>query len=325
MSIKIIKEKLAKLSKSKQLIVDDFPRYGVHKIGFEPEHQYISVLIKCNNKDELLFKQGGGKYLSISYELNCTVKSKSKGIEKNKKYTILTLKTKEKEIENYFIELCQIFINRLGGSPTIEEVKIQFEKLESIFIRLSKASNKSIIGLWGELFLISISDNPDYIINSWHKEANDKFDFNDGIDKLEVKTTTLNRRKHNFEIQQLKKFSNSITIIASIITSETDNGISIGNLLNQIKNNISSDLYEKLLSKTFDVIGDKINDIEGAKFDYKIAESEIKFYFSEDIPKPGLIPSEVFEVRFQTDLSNIRSIPKSKFKGLLLKSIKHRK
>jgi hypothetical protein len=106
------------------------------------------------------------------------------------------------------------------------------------------------------------------------------------------------------------------------MTSETDNGASVGDLLNQIKSKIPSDLFEKLIEKIFDVIGDKINDIEGAKFDCKIAEADIKFYFSEDIPKPGLIPSEVLEVRFQTDLSNIRSIPKNKFKGLLLKSIR---
>lgn len=322
MSANNIKRKLANLSSSKYLIVDDFPGFGVHKIGFEPIYKYITVLIKCNNSEGLHFNHGGGKYLNISYEMNCTIKSQAKGIEKNTKYTILTLKSKDKEIENYFIELCQIFINRLGNFPKLEEVKIQFEKLESIFIKLSKTSNKSVIGLWGELFLISIADNPEYLINSWHKESHDKFDFNDGVDKLEVKTTTKNKRIHNFEIQQLKKFTNSNTIIASIVTSEIDNGKSIGYLLNQIKKSISTNIYEMLISKTFDVIGDKINDVDDIKLDYKMAESELKFYFSDDIPKPELIPNGVFDVRFQTDLGIIKSILKSKFKGLLLKSIK---
>ena len=322
MSSKNIKSNLEKLAKSKYLIVDDFPGFNAHKIGFEPNSRFITVLITSENKESLIFNPGGGKYLSIQYDIKCTIKSTPKGIEKNKTFSILKLKSKDPDIEDYFIELCEIFIKRLGNNPKILDVKIQFEKLESIFIKLSKTSNKSILGLWGELFLIAVANDSEYIINSWHKESNDKFDFNDGIDKLEVKTTTQNRRKHNFEIQQLKKFSNSLTIIASIITSETDNGTSIGNLLNQIKNNISSDLYEKLILKTFDVIGDKINDIENFKFDYKLAESEIKFYFSDDIPKPKIIPVEVFEVRFQTDLSNIKAIPKSKFKGLLLKSIK---
>ena len=322
MSSKNIKSNLEKLAKSKYLIVDDFPGFNAHKIGFEPNSRFITVLITSENKESLIFNPGGGKYLSIQYDIKCTIKSTPKGIEKNKTFSILKLKSKDPDIEDYFIELCEIFIKRLGNNPKILDVKIQFEKLESIFIKLSKTSNKSILGLWGELFLIAVANDSEYIINSWHKESNDKFDFNDGIDKLEVKTTTQNRRKHNFEIQQLKKFSNSLTIIASIITSETDNGTSIGNLLNQIKNNISSDLYEKLILKTFDVIGDKINDIENFKFDYKLAESEIKFYFSDDIPKPEIIPVEVFEVRFQTDLSNIKAIPKSKFKGLLLKSIK---
>jgi len=322
MSSKNIKSNLGKLAKSKYLIVDDFPGFNAHKIGFEPNSRFITVLITSENSESLIFNSGGGKYLLIQYDIECTIKSTSKGVEKNKTFSMLTLKSKDPDIEDYFIELCEIFIKRLGNKPKILEVKNQFEKLESIFIKLSKTSNKSILGLWGELFLIATANNSEYIINSWHKDANDKFDFNDGIDKLEVKTTTQNRRKHNFEIQQLKKYSNSLTIIASIITIETDNGKSIGNLLNQIKNKISLDLYEKLILKTFDVIGDKINDIGNSKFDYKIAESEIKFYFSDDIPKPEIIPAEVFEVRFQTDLSNIKAIPKSKFKGLLLKSFK---
>ena len=95
------------------------------------------------------------------------------------------------------------------------------------------------------------------------------------------------------------------------------------NELYAINNYIPASWYlDKKQNYCLDTDGDKINDIENTKFDYKIAESEIKFYFSDDIPKPELIPSEVLEVRFQTDLSNIKAIPKSKFKGLLLNSIK---
>jgi hypothetical protein len=322
MSLKTIRDQLRNLPQSKYLIVDDFPRHSLHKIGHEPENQFITLLIYSENKTNLIYNPVGGKYLSISYDISCTIHSKNNKIEKNKNYTIITLKTKEEDIEDYFIELCLIFINRLGSNPDLGEVKLQYEKLESIFIRLSKTSNTSILGLWGELFLIAISKTPEYLISSWHKEQNDKFDFNDGIDKLEVKTTTQNRRVHNFEIRQLKLFGNSLTVIASVMTTEIDNGKSIRDIIDLIKAKVSSDCYENLVLKTFDVIGDNINESSESRFDFNMAQSQTKFYFSEDIPKPGLIPKNILEVKFQVDLEGVNNIIKSKYKGRLLSSWK---
>jgi len=318
MSLINIRNRLSKLPKSKHLIVDDFPIHTLHKIGYEPEQQFLTLLVFSENKSNLAFNPVGGKYLSVFYDINCTVQSKNNKLEEFKNYTIITLKTKEDDIEDYFIELCLIFIKRLGAKPTLDSVKVQYEKLESIFIRLSKTSNYSIIGLWGELFLIAISKDPAYVINSWHKEHNDKFDFNDGIDKIEAKTTTQNRRIHNFEIKQLKEFDNSLTIIASIITVEIDKGKSIRNLIDYIKLNVNEEIFEKLILKTFDVIGDNINECSERRFDFKMAESQTKFYLSQEIPKPGQVPSNILELKFRVDLEGVKSIKKSKFNGKLL-------
>ena len=197
---------LKDLGESNHIIVEPIPGYANHRIGIEPKSKHIIVLIESINPEGVIYAQGGGKYLSISYDVSCTIKSKEGGVEKGKIFTVILLKTKEKDIESYFIELCLVFLNRIGNKPKITDVKIQFDKLASIFEKLSKVSSKSIAGLWGEIFLISKSTNPSYLINSWHNEAYDKFDFNDGKDKIEAKTTTGNKRKHYFEIKQLKKF-----------------------------------------------------------------------------------------------------------------------
>jgi hypothetical protein len=292
-----------------------------HKIGVEPSTKYITLLIECQNKDKKIINPGGGKYLSIIYDVNCNIKHKGKVAEK-KNFTVIKLKTKEKDIQNYFIELCVILVNKLGYNPLIEDVKVQFEKLESIFIKLSMVSNKSILGLWGELFLISYSSNPTDLINAWHVDSKDKFDFNDGKDKIEVKTTKLNKRKHFFEILQLRKFPGSHTFIASIITSKIDNGNSIPDLISQIKSRVSYDSFEKLISKTFAVIGDKINEIGEEKYDFKMAASQLNFYNAESIPKPELIPESVSDVKFSSDLECTAFVHKSKFKGCILRNFK---
>jgi hypothetical protein len=320
MSSKIIKNNIKKLPKSKYLIVDDYPGLNKHKIGLEPSNRYISVLINSVNKNSEVFNPGGGKFLTIQYDMICSIKSKSKGIEKNKLFSILTLKSKDEEIEDYFIDLCEIFIKKLGNNPTILEVKTQFEKLESIFTKLSKITDKSIIGLWGELFLISISNKPEYLITSWHKDAKDKIDFNDGIDKIEVKTSSkVNSRKHYFGIEQLAIYNNSKTYIGSIITTNIDNGYSINDILKKIKSKVKPTFYEMLIEKTFDVVGDKINEINFTKYDYNMASSELLFFHGSDILKPELIPNGVSELKFKSDLDFVKPILKKEYKGILFR------
>lgn len=61
----------------------------------------------------------------------------------------------------------------------------------------------SIQGLWAELFVISIASNPEYLLKAWHSSLNDVYDFNDGIDKIEVKSTSKSHRIHKFSYDQL--------------------------------------------------------------------------------------------------------------------------
>jgi hypothetical protein len=113
-----------------------------------------------------------------------------------------------------------IIIERLGNKPLLEQIKIEIEKIESLFLKLSKSSKASFIGVWGEVFLIETSNNPDVLIEAWHKNSNDLFDFNDGKDKIEVKTTTQKIRRHSFAIGQLEPIPGVCVAIASILTVE---------------------------------------------------------------------------------------------------------
>ena len=75
----------------------------------------------------------------------------------------------------------------------MKDLKIEIEKLINLFTKFSKPALKTIQGLWAELLIIEQSKNPDYLIQSWHSSTTDKYDFNDGIDKIEVKSTFKSR------------------------------------------------------------------------------------------------------------------------------------
>ena len=76
---------------------------------------------------------------------------------------------------------------------------------------------------------------------SWHTSPNDKFDFNDGKDKIEVKSTKTVRRVHKFSLEQLHPNINSNLIIASVFVIETGHGKTI--LLNY-KRLLTADVFK---------------------------------------------------------------------------------
>lgn len=320
MSLNDVRSVIDTLPNTDKLYVGDFPGAVNHKIGIDPDEKFITVLIYGPNPNQITFTHGGGKYLLIQYDVPCTIYDNN-GVKFNQNYTILTLKSREKDVEDYFIELCIVLLQRLGSSPDIEDVKIEYEKLESIFIKLSKTSKESIIGVWGELFFIESSNDPEYFIDCWHKNPKDLFDFNNGIDKIEVKTTTQKRRIHSFEIKQLAQIPGSKTLIASIQTIEIDTGVSILNLINSIKSRVSINFYEKLIEKTFDILGDKLQDSFDTFYDYTVAKGNLKFFESESIPKPGLIPTEVTEVRFAASLENVKAFDHGNSSNILFKKL----
>ncbi len=320
MSVKEVRRILNNLPNTDKLYVGDFPGEVNHKIGIDPEEKFITLLIYASNPNQCTYAQGGGKYLLIQYDVPCTIYD-SNGVKSNENYTILKLKSRDKDVEDYFIELCTLLLQRLGNSPNLEEVKLEYEKLESIFIKLSKISKESIIGVWGELFLIETSDDPEYFIDCWHKNPKDLFDFNNGADRIEVKTTTQKRRSHSFELKQLAQIPGSKTLIASIQTIEIDTGVSILNLINSIKSKVNTIYFEKLIDKTFDVLGDKIQDSFDTYYDYTVAKGNLKYFDSESIPKPDSIPIEVTDVKFTVLLEKVKDFDKRKSSNNLFEKL----
>ena len=106
---------------------------------------------------------------------------------------------------------------------------------------------KTIQGLWAEMLIIEQSKNPEYLIRSWHSSPNSKFDFNDGQNKLEIKSTSQTKRIHSFSYEQTIPNPNSKLLIASIKVIETGVGKSILDLRDNIcKKVLDLDLQYKV-------------------------------------------------------------------------------
>ncbi|MDU0808967.1 PD-(D/E)XK motif protein [Aquirufa regiilacus] len=293
-----------------------------HKIGISKTQQPI-FFIKCCDTEDVKYIDINLEYISIQYGRMCQLKIDNNKIEEDV-YTIISLKTDSIELQEYFLEVVFLLVKKISENPVLKGLKVEIDALINLFNKFSAPPVKTIQGLWAELLIIEQSSDPDYLIGSWHNSKSDKFDFNDGLDKLEIKSTSKNRRIHSFSIEQLNPNKSSCLIIASIFVIETGIGKNIFDLVDLIeKKIINKELSFRLHEIIAQTLGKDFEKSFEIFYDYKFATDSIKYYYSEFIPSIKLsdIPTKLTNVRFDCDLTDIVYLKCCKNKSLLHNSL----
>ncbi len=294
-----------------------------HKIGISSEG-YPMFFIECTNK--LHSSDINLEFISILFCRTCRLyESNSKQVDST--YTIISLKTGNGDFQQYFIEIVCIVLKQLPEDLSHEQFKKEIQKLIELFSRFNRPSRKTIQGLWAELFIIERSKDPEYLILSWHNSPNDKFDFNDGRDKIEVKSTSSVRRIHSFSLEQLSPNQNSNLLIASVFVIQTGQGKNIFDLKDSICKRVQNlQIQFRLNDILSQTIGGDLEKVFDIYFDYQQALDTLAFYNFNNIPtiSNDNIPEEINNVRFDCDLSHIIPVRCDEFKLIesqLFKSI----
>lgn len=292
-------------------VIASLPSVKNHKIGLSAE-ELPMFFIKCDDNESAKTLNYDLEFISVQFNCECQLISNGKQSAKGF-YTVISLKTDSIDLQEYFLDVVFLVIKNLSPNPTLKELKIEVEKLINLFSKFSKPPQKTIQGLWAELLVIEQAKNPDYLIESWHSETTAKFDFNDGVDKIEVKSTAKSRRVHSFSIEQLNPNKNSNLIIASVFAVETGMGKSIYDLLKLIGKKITNeDLFFCLNEIAVKTLGKDFEKTFDVFFDYQLAIDSLAYFESELIPKLDIsdIPQQLSNVRFDSDLSEIQPIKK---------------
>lgn len=308
-------------------IIDGFtiaslPKIKNHKIGLSKNGLPL-FFIKCENIVNIKSLDYNLESISISFNQKCQLFSNGNKIAEGN-YTLIALKTDSVDLQEYFLNILYLVVSKLPPIANLKELKIEVEKLINLFNKFTKLPSKTIQGLWAELLVIEQSSNPEYLIKSWHYSTSDKFDFNDGIDKVEVKSTAKSRRVHNFSNEQLSPNINSKLIIASVFSVQTGKGKTIFDLLKLIHIKVKS---EELISRINEILLDTLGkDFEKAfdqYFDYQLAVDSLAFFDGELVPKIEIssIKQEISNIHFDCDLSNIEELKKINTKSILHKSL----
>ena len=205
-----------------------------------------------------------------------------------------------------------MLLTELGDLPTLKDVQKTIHSLVTLFRLAAQPQKKTVQGLWAELFIIANSKNPTTLVNAWHSFPEERYDFNNGSDRIEVKSNANNSRKHHFSLEQLNPPENCSLIIASIFVIQSANGQTINVLQKEIENKLNSNLtlINRLRLQIAETLGDAL--LKGAEiaFDSQVAFESLRFYNFIDIPKIQAhdVPMHVSDVSFSSDLSDMMSI-----------------
>lgn len=286
--------------------VESVPFSDYHKIGVSPDG-FPLFFVKCDNTVSSI--DINLELISVLFSQDCSIREKE--LDSEDIYTIVLLKTLNRDLQQYFTDVFSIILQQLVVIPTERELYKEIRKVIDLFSSISKPPVKSIQGLWSELLIIDFAKNPEYLISSWHVLPSDKYDFNDGKDKLEVKSTSKQNRVHRFSFEQLNGNVGSELIVASLFVLETGLGKSILNLRDSIISKIKNiDIHLKLNEIIYKTIGNQYEKLGEIFFDYQMAIDSLTFYNAKNIPNilSSNIPSELSNISFDCDLNSVSEI-----------------
>ena len=288
-----------------------------HKLGMTSEG--FPVFFIVTNTTPFNAQNIEREMLSVQYDMPCTLISDDD--EQNNAYSIITLRASEVSLQSYFIEIFLMMLGKIPAIPSKRELAIEVENLISIFSALSKPPRKKVQGLWAELLVIERSLHPETLISAWHSQANAKYDFTMGRDKIEVKSTSGEERIHHFSLDQLNPSPNSRLLIASVIVRESaqgSGGMSVRDIYNKICTKVSANNARlKLYSIMAECIGSDLIKIDSIFFDYVEASDTLAFFDANQVPhvEKNSIQPLVSDVSFSSNLTHLIDIsnPQSTF------------
>lgn len=316
-------KKFIKLSpsngESDEFTVDTIIDGRPHKIGISSDG-HVMIFVECS--DEKVTSNIKLKMFNVTFNRLCKLNNRDNTEEK--KYGIITLLSNNSDIQKYFLDVMCIVIKKLPVLPKVEQLKREVSKIISLFTSMPQISKEQVKGLWAELFVIERSKNPLYLLKSWHVSTDDKYDFNDGIDKIEVKATSNDERIHHFAIEQLHPNKDSQLLVASLIVVNSGLGMGIFDLVDSITSRVTdTDALLKLNEEVLQTIGSHIDEAKELRYDYTLAKDNLNFYNYKDIPAIAMqdVPMGVSSVHFASCLKGLDVVKLNKMSGNLFNSL----
>ena len=209
-------------------------------------------------------------------------------------------------VQRYFVHVCEIILVIVGAQPTLHQVVDAVHHLVDLFQRLTRPSSRSVVGLFGELYVIHVSASPATAVEAWRSASDDRFDFSINDIRLEVKASSTRQRAHSFSLEQCAPPPTTLGILLSLFVETSGGGLSLLELVQRVEHQLGGrvDLILKLQETVAEGLGAGVATAFAMRFDEDLARSSIRIYELGAIPAVrDSVPSEVSQIRFRSDVS----------------------
>ena len=237
--------------------------------------------------------------LRINFDLSVMVHDG--GTSSYERVAILETKGVDPDLQNGFLEVMAMVLPSVDD-PNDQNIGKVLNDMVELFQLISGESRKSVVGLWGELFVIYQSSNPETAVLNWHSANNDRYDFSSEDIRAEIKTST-SIRAHYFSYEQLVPWSQLQVFVGSILTEASSDGKSCADLLRHISEKLESSAAKlHLIKKATATLGKNWAADSKIGFSDDLAQQSLKWYQADAIPQVTSSPDGVSEIKFKSDL-----------------------
>ena len=247
------------------------------------------------------------KRVSLAPRIRCRVESGTRVDEIDA--GVVEFRDDDDALTDHFLGVSGALIELLGPTPAPGDVGKSMNRLLRLFAAPDRARGTEL-GVWGELLLLSSSLDPVALVDAWHSSIDDKFDFSTPGARLEVKTTTRDGRIHHFGLGQLLPIDGLAMHVASIVTGETDTGLSVSDLVDLLRARLvtAPDRQMKVLEMVAATLGNDWPHTSGRRFDDQVARSSVRVLKASDVPRVEAGPPEILDVSLTVDVSEVTAL-----------------
>jgi Putative PD-(D/E)XK family member, (DUF4420) len=163
--------------------------------------------------------------------------------------------------------------------------------------RSQEVTMAEIIGLWGELIVLGVSNDLATALDSWQWSNSQPIDFLYRGSGLEVKTNLGDLRRHSTSLQQFEMAEQVHAIYGSVNTFLDPDGASVIDLMNELVSKLETDSMRcaKVVSAVARRVGFGLK-ARGTRFNENVARTSLRFYQLSEVPAPffpsGVISAE---------------------------------
>jgi hypothetical protein len=276
-----------------------------HLVG-KDQNGFPAILVDASSKDGDTLLRVELEHLTVLPDVHCEVEFPD-GKHRVGSYTLIRCSGDE-ELQSLFLRLVGGLLQQINPASERAELARVVVKLVDLFRALSLPPRKSVQGLWAELFLIAESRNPVVLLEAWHADPTELYDFSHEHQRLDVKSSSRRARVHTATLDQLYPPTGAIGVIASVVAQRAAGGSTVDELAEEITTQLVNrpDLQLKVRTIVTKTLGADWRSGARTRFDRDEAVQTCSMFLCEDVPRIALaaVPSGVTHIRFDVSLDD---------------------